>query len=60
MKHMRDKAFLDSNIIDSLIVATALENGCTILYSEDMQHEQIIEKQIKIINPFESCQDDQE
>ncbi len=45
---------------DSLILATALENGCTILYSEDMQHEQMIENQIKIINPFESCQDDQE
>ena len=37
---------------DSLILATALENGCTILYSEDMQHDQIIENQLKIINPF--------
>lgn len=45
---------------DSLILATALENGCTLLYSEDMQHEQIIENQIKIVNPFISCQDDQE
>ena len=39
---------------DSLILATALENGCTILYSEDMQHEQTIENQIKIINPFKT------
>jgi predicted nucleic acid-binding protein len=45
---------------DSLILATALENGCTLLYSEDMQHEQIIENKLKIINPFKSCQDDQE
>ncbi|SFO87434.1 PIN domain-containing protein [Hydrogenimonas thermophila] len=37
---------------DSLILATALENGCNILYSEDMQHNQIIENQLKIINPF--------
>jgi len=37
---------------DSLIIATALENGCTILYTEDMQHNQIIENQLKIINPF--------
>lgn len=37
---------------DSLIIATALENSCTILYSEDMQHDQIIENQLKIINPF--------
>ena len=39
---------------DSLILATALENNCTILYSEDMQHGQIIENQLKIINPFEN------
>ena len=45
---------------DSLILATALENGCTILYCEDMQHNQIIENQLKIINPFLSCQDNQE
>ena len=37
---------------DSLILATALENGCNILYSEDMQHNQIIENQLKIVNPF--------
>ena len=37
---------------DSLILATALENNCTILYSEDMQHNQIIENQLKIINPL--------
>lgn len=45
---------------DSLILATALENGCTVLYSEDMQHDQIIENQLKIINPFLPCQDNQE
>jgi predicted nucleic acid-binding protein len=37
---------------DSLILATALENQCTQLYSEDMQHQQLIENQLKIINPF--------
>jgi len=36
----------------SLIIATALENKCGILYSEDLQHEQIIRKKLKIINPF--------
>ena len=39
---------------DCLILATALENSCTILYSEDMQHKQIIEKSLQIINPFVS------
>ncbi len=37
---------------DSLILSSVLENSCTTLYSEDMQHKQIVENQIKIINPF--------
>lgn len=37
---------------DSLIVATALENDCNILYSEDMQHGLVIDNRLKIINPF--------
>jgi predicted nucleic acid-binding protein len=37
---------------DSLIIAAALESKCTILYSEDMQHKQIIENNLQIINPF--------
>jgi len=37
---------------DSLIIASALENNCDILYSEDIQHNQIIEDKLKIINPF--------
>ena len=36
---------------DSLIVATANAGDCEILYSEDMQHNQLIEN-TKIINPF--------
>lgn len=38
--------------LDSLIIATALEANCSILYSEDLQHGQIIDKKLKIINPF--------
>ena len=41
---------------DSLIIASALENNCSICYSEDMQHGQIIEDRLRIINPFESVQ----
>lgn len=37
---------------DSVIIAAALESSCTLLYSEDMQHKQIIEEQLQIINPF--------
>ncbi len=38
---------------DSLIIASTLESGCSTLYSEDMQHNQIIQEKLKIINPFE-------
>ena len=37
---------------DSLIVASALENDCSILYTEDMQDGQIIEGRLKVVNPF--------
>ena len=36
---------------DSLIVAAALEAGCNRLYSEDLQHGQMIQ-QLTIFNPF--------
>ncbi len=36
---------------DSLIIAAALEAGCTRLYSEDLQHGQRIER-LTIVNPF--------
>ena len=39
---------------DSLIVASVLENNCTILYTEDMQDGQAVENKLKIINPFRS------
>lgn len=37
---------------DSLIISSAIESEVEILYSEDMQHRQLIEKQVRIINPF--------
>jgi predicted nucleic acid-binding protein len=37
---------------DSLIISAALESGCNILYSEDMQNGQLIENRLKIVNPF--------
>ncbi|MBI1767987.1 MAG: PIN domain-containing protein [Bacteroidetes bacterium] len=40
------------SIFDSLILATALQASCETLYSEDMQHGQIVENKITIINPF--------
>ncbi|BBL77433.1 PIN domain-containing protein [Methylomagnum ishizawai] len=40
------------SIYDSLIVATAMEAGCRTLYSEDMQHGQVIDHRLTIVNPF--------
>lgn len=37
---------------DSLIVAAALEAECDWLLSEDMQHRQVIDGRLTIINPF--------
>ena len=37
---------------DSLILATALLNDCAIVYSEDMQHNQLIDSQLRLLNPF--------
>lgn len=42
----------DFQIFDSIIVASAVEAGCDVLYSEDMQHNLEVEKQLRIINPF--------
>lgn len=39
------------NIYDSLIVAAAMQAGCTTLYSEDMQHGFTVGK-LTIVNPF--------
>jgi len=53
---IRDKLYI--SYWDSLIIASALNNECVILYSEDMQHNQKIQNQIKIINPFSNIQMD--
>ena len=40
------------SIYDSLIIAAALEADCKTLYTEDLQHNQLIENKLRIINPF--------
>jgi len=39
-------------IYDSLIVASALEAKCELLYSEDLQDGQVLEGRMRIRNPF--------
>jgi predicted nucleic acid-binding protein len=38
---------------DCLILASAVEMNCAVLYSEDMQHGQVIDGVTRIVNPFE-------
>ncbi|MEQ1529772.1 MAG: PIN domain-containing protein [Methylococcales bacterium] len=40
------------SIYDSMIVSSALQAGCNILYTEDMQQGQRINEQLLITNPF--------
>jgi len=49
---LRLKARYQFQYYDALIVATALENGCDTLLSEDMQHGQKVEKSLRIVSPF--------
>lgn len=37
---------------DSLMLSTAIGSKCSIFYTEDLQHEQIIENHLKIVNLF--------
>jgi len=40
------------NVYDAMIVAAALLGGCETLCSEDMQNGQLIDNQLRILNPF--------
>ena len=42
----------DFQLFDSIIVAGALQSNCTILYSEDMHHDLLVENKLRIVNPF--------
>ncbi|MFP4486347.1 MAG: PIN domain-containing protein [Campylobacterales bacterium] len=53
LKTMDIKSRYKLSYWDSLIISTALENACSILYSEDMQNGLVVENRLKIINPLE-------
>ena len=37
---------------NSLILASAIENECETIYSEDFKNSQLIENKLKIVNPY--------
>ena len=43
---------LGLSIYDAMIVASALQAGCRTLYTEDLQHHQLIGRQLRVVNPF--------
>ncbi len=57
IKAIRLKKDYNLQFYDALIIATALENNCTILYSEDMQDGLVVENKLTIINPFKGTND---
>jgi predicted nucleic acid-binding protein len=40
------------SMFDALVVASALRASCDTLWSEDMQHGIVIERRLRIVNPF--------
>jgi len=42
----------DFQLFDSIVIAAAIEANCTILYTEDMHHNLLVENRLQIINPF--------
>lgn len=51
-KSLQIKKAYNYSYWDCLIIASALENNCSILYTEDMQDRYVIENRLKIVNPF--------
>lgn len=43
------------SIWDSVIVAAALLTGCDTQYSEDLQHGQVFEGRLKVVDPFRAA-----
>lgn len=39
-------------LYDAMIAAAALEAGCDTLWSEDLQHRMVLEKRLRVANPF--------
>lgn len=40
---------------DALLIASALLAGATCLYAEDLQHGQLVDRRLRILNPFRTA-----
>jgi len=53
--HDRGLAVLERyrfSLYDSMLIAAALISGAKVIYSEDLQHGQVIDGQLRVTNPF--------
>jgi predicted nucleic acid-binding protein len=44
----------DKHFYDSLIISSAIEEKCNILFSEDMHNGTVIDQTLLIVNPFKN------
>jgi len=51
-KAMEIEAQANISYWDALIVAAALLSGCDTLYTEDLQHSQVFEGRLTVVNPY--------
>lgn len=51
-KAMEVEAQANISYWDALIVAAALLSGCDILYTEDLQHSQVFDGRLTVVNPY--------
>ena len=51
---LRDGGVISVQVLnDSLLLAAAVEAGCSTFLSEDLQHGQVIEDALTVVNPFQ-------
>ncbi|MDX1919971.1 MAG: PIN domain-containing protein [Candidatus Caenarcaniphilales bacterium] len=52
LKALKLRKQLQYSYWDCLMLSSALLSDCSIFYSEDLQHNQLIENKLRIVNPF--------
>ena len=40
---------------DAMIAATAIHAGCDTLWSEDLQHDMVLDDRLRVVNPFRAA-----
>jgi predicted nucleic acid-binding protein len=51
-RRIAESLIAQNPVVSAQVIAAALAAGCTVLYSEDMQHGQLIDGTLMVVNPF--------